>query len=154
MVCPEIGTLLWRFHCAAHGDVFPPTQPSPPLPTRSAAWTRAAIQLYKNPAGFRQDLLDYPNYPVEERADDIRPLLDAGYEEQLLLSHDTAPYFYRTLWQEEKRESDWVAIQGRLVDADPVGCGAETERGGYHESGGQQDSDRQSEESAGVLMTQ
>jgi predicted metal-dependent phosphotriesterase family hydrolase len=44
---------------------------------------------------------------VEDRAEYIRPLLDAGYEEQLLLSHDTVPYFYRTFWQEEKREADW-----------------------------------------------
>ncbi|MCY4515225.1 MAG: hypothetical protein OXC69_08865 [Candidatus Tectomicrobia bacterium] len=53
------------------------------------------------------DRIGYPNYPVEDRADYIRPLLDGGYEDQLLLSHDTVPYFYRTFWQEEKRESDW-----------------------------------------------
>ena len=53
------------------------------------------------------DRIGYPNYPVEDRAEYIRPLLDAGYEDQLLLSHDTVPYFYRTFWQEEKRESDW-----------------------------------------------
>ena len=53
------------------------------------------------------DRIGYPNYPVEDRAEYLRPLLDAGYEDQLLLSHDTVPYFYRTFWQEEKRESDW-----------------------------------------------
>ena len=53
------------------------------------------------------DRIGYPNYPVEDRADYIQPLLDAGYEDQVLLSHDTVPYFYRTFWQEEKRESDW-----------------------------------------------
>jgi len=53
------------------------------------------------------DRIGYPNYPVEDRAEYIRPLLDAGYEDQVLLSHDTVPYFYSTFWQEEKRESDW-----------------------------------------------
>ena len=53
------------------------------------------------------DRIGYPNYPVEDRAEYIRPLLDAGYEGQILLSHDTVPYFYRTFWQEEKRETDW-----------------------------------------------
>ena len=53
------------------------------------------------------DRIGYPNYPVEDRADYLRPLLDGGYEDQLLLSHDTVPYFYRTFWQAEKRESDW-----------------------------------------------
>ena len=37
----------------------------------------------------------------------IKPLVDAGFEDQLLLSHDAVPYFYKTFWQEEKRESDW-----------------------------------------------
>ena len=32
------------------------------------------------------DRIGYPNYPVEDRAEYIRPLLDAGYEDQLLLS--------------------------------------------------------------------
>ena len=49
------------------------------------------------------DRIGYPNYPVEDRAEYIRPLLDAGYEDQVLLSHDTVPYFYSTFWQEEKR---------------------------------------------------
>lgn len=53
------------------------------------------------------DRIGYPNYPVEDRAEYIRPLLEGGYEDQLLLSHDTVPYFYRTFWQGEKRESDW-----------------------------------------------
>ena len=53
------------------------------------------------------DRIGYPNYPVEDRADYIRPLMDSGYEDQILLSHDTVPYFYRTFWQEAKRESDW-----------------------------------------------
>ena len=53
------------------------------------------------------DRIGYPNYPVEDRAEYIRPLLDAGHGDQLLLSHDTVPYFYRTFWQEEKREADW-----------------------------------------------
>lgn len=53
------------------------------------------------------DRIGYENYPVDNRAEFIKPLVDAGYENQLLLSHDTVPYFYKTFWQEEKRETDW-----------------------------------------------
>jgi predicted metal-dependent phosphotriesterase family hydrolase len=35
-------------------------------------------------------------------------MVDAGFEDQLLISHDAAPYFYTTFWQKEKRESDWL----------------------------------------------
>jgi predicted metal-dependent phosphotriesterase family hydrolase len=37
--------------------------------------------------------------------------VDAGFENQLLLSHDAAPYFYQTFWQEEKPESDWLHVK-------------------------------------------
>ena len=37
----------------------------------------------------------------------MEALVDAGFENQLLLSHDAVPYFYKTFWQKEKRESDW-----------------------------------------------
>lgn len=53
------------------------------------------------------DRIGYDNYPVDNRAEFIKPLVDAGFEDQLLLSHDAVPYFYKTFWQEEKRESDW-----------------------------------------------
>jgi phosphotriesterase-related protein len=53
------------------------------------------------------DRIGSGKYPVENRAEFIKPLLDAGFEDQLLLSHDAVPYFYKTFWQNEKRESDW-----------------------------------------------
>jgi len=53
------------------------------------------------------DRIGSGKYPVENRAEFIQPLLDAGFEDQLLVSHDAVPYFYKTFWQKEKRESDW-----------------------------------------------
>lgn len=53
------------------------------------------------------DRIGYDNYPVDNRAEFIKPVVDAGFEDQLLLAHDAVPYFYKTFWQEEKRESDW-----------------------------------------------
>ncbi len=53
------------------------------------------------------DRIGSGKYPVENRAEFIKPLLDAGFEDQLLVSHDAVPYFYKTFWQKEKRESDW-----------------------------------------------
>lgn len=53
------------------------------------------------------DRIGYDNYPVDNRAEFITPLVEAGFEDRLLLSHDAVPYFYKTFWQEEKRESDW-----------------------------------------------
>jgi phosphotriesterase-related protein len=53
------------------------------------------------------DRIGYDNYPVDNRSELIKPLIEAGFEDQLLLSHDAVPYFYKTFWQEEKREEDW-----------------------------------------------
>jgi len=53
------------------------------------------------------DRIGSEKYPLENRAEFIKPLVDAGFEDQLLLSHDAVPYFYKTFWQKEKRESDW-----------------------------------------------
>ena len=53
------------------------------------------------------DRIGSERYPVENRAEFIKPLLDAGFEDQLLISHDAVPFFYKTFWQKEKRESDW-----------------------------------------------
>jgi phosphotriesterase-related protein len=53
------------------------------------------------------DRIGSEKYPVDDRAEFIKPLVDAGLEDQLLLSHDAVPYFYKTFWQKEKRESDW-----------------------------------------------
>jgi phosphotriesterase-related protein len=53
------------------------------------------------------DRIGSEKYPVANRAEFIKPLVEAGFEDQLLLSHDTVPYFYKTFWQKEKRESDW-----------------------------------------------
>ena len=57
------------------------------------------------------DRIGYDNYPVDNRAEFIKPLVDAGFEDQLLLSHDAVPFFYRMFWQEQKRESDWLHVK-------------------------------------------
>jgi predicted metal-dependent phosphotriesterase family hydrolase len=54
------------------------------------------------------DRIGYEKYPWENRVEFIKPMVDAGFEDQLLISHDAAPYFYTTFWQKEKRESDWL----------------------------------------------
>jgi phosphotriesterase-related protein len=53
------------------------------------------------------DRIGYENYPVDNRAEFIKPLVDDGFEDQLLISHDAVPYFYKTFWEATKRESDW-----------------------------------------------
>jgi phosphotriesterase-related protein len=57
------------------------------------------------------DRIGYDNYPVDNRAEFIKPLVDAGFEDQLLVSHDAVPYFYKTFWQERKREADWLHVK-------------------------------------------
>ena len=57
------------------------------------------------------DRIGSDNYPVDNRAEFIKPLVDAGFEDQLLLSHDAVPFFYRTFWQEQKREADWLHVK-------------------------------------------
>ena len=98
------------------------------------------------------DRIGYPNYPVEDRAEYIRPLLDAGYEDQLLPEPRHRSLFLPDVLAGGEERVGLVAVQGRPVDVDPVGGGAETERGRYHQAGGQQDPDRQPEEDIGVLM--
>lgn len=56
------------------------------------------------------DRIGSDNYPVANRAEFLKPLVDAGFEDQLLLSHDMVPYFYKTFWEKDKRESDWLLV--------------------------------------------
>jgi phosphotriesterase-related protein len=56
---------------------------------------------------FEREIGFYANYPLENLAEFIKPLLAAGYEGQLLLSHDAFPYFFNSYGTEEKPESEW-----------------------------------------------
>lgn len=56
---------------------------------------------------FEREIGFYAKYPLDNRAEFIKPLVDAGYEDQLVMSHDAFPYFYNSYGTEEKPESDW-----------------------------------------------
>jgi phosphotriesterase-related protein len=56
---------------------------------------------------FERQIGFYAKYPLENRAEFIKPLVTAGYEDQLLMSHDAFPYFYNSYGTEEKPESAW-----------------------------------------------
>jgi len=56
---------------------------------------------------FEKEIAFYAKYPLENLAEFIKPLVDAGYEDQLVMSHDAFPYFYSSYGTEEKPGSDW-----------------------------------------------
>ena len=56
---------------------------------------------------FERQIGFYAKYALENRAEFIKPLVAAGYEDQLVMSHDAFPYFYNSWGTEEKPESDW-----------------------------------------------
>ncbi len=56
------------------------------------------------------DRIDHENYGIEKQARQIVKLIEAGFVQQVLLSHDHAPYYFPNYAVEQKRPEDWKAL--------------------------------------------
>ena len=56
------------------------------------------------------DRVDHKEYEVDKQARQIKHLLDGGFEKQILLSHDHAPYYYPGFADRKKRPDGWKAL--------------------------------------------
>lgn len=57
------------------------------------------------------DRVDHENYGIDKQARQIAKLLEAGFVQQVLLSHDHAPYYFPHYTAEQKRAADWKALE-------------------------------------------
>ena len=56
------------------------------------------------------DRVDHKKYECDKQARLIKALLNSGFEKQILLSHDHAPYYYPEFTAEKKSAEKWMAL--------------------------------------------
>ena len=57
------------------------------------------------------DRVDHEDYGIDKQARQIVSLVEAGFVEQVLLSHDHAPYYYPDFAAELKSSNEWKALE-------------------------------------------
>jgi phosphotriesterase-related protein len=57
------------------------------------------------------DRVDHKEYGIEKQARQIARLVEAGFVNQLLVSHDHAPYYFPEFTAENKRAEGWKALE-------------------------------------------
>lgn len=57
------------------------------------------------------DRVDHENYGIDKQARQVAKLVEAGFVQQVLLSHDHAPYYFPNYTAEQKRPEDWKALE-------------------------------------------
>jgi predicted metal-dependent phosphotriesterase family hydrolase len=57
------------------------------------------------------DRVDHNDYGIEKQARQIARLVEAGFVDQLLVSHDHSPYYFPKFTAENKRPEDWKALE-------------------------------------------
>jgi phosphotriesterase-related protein len=57
------------------------------------------------------DRVDHQEYGIEKQARQIARLVEAGHVDQLLVSHDHAPYYFPAFTAENKTAEDWKALE-------------------------------------------
>ena len=57
------------------------------------------------------DRVDHKEYGIEPQARQIVRLAEAGFIDQVLVSHDHAPYYFPNFASETKRPEDWKALE-------------------------------------------
>jgi phosphotriesterase-related protein len=56
------------------------------------------------------DRVDHKEYGIEKQARQIARMVEAGFADQLLVSHDRAPYYFPEFAAANKRADDWKAL--------------------------------------------
>lgn len=56
------------------------------------------------------DRVAHETYPVDSQAKQILRLIEAGFVNQVLVSHDHVPYFFEKFTEQTKSASDWKAL--------------------------------------------
>ncbi len=57
------------------------------------------------------DRVDHKEYGIEKQARQIARMVEAGFADRLLVSHDHAPYYFPEFAAVNKRAEDWTALE-------------------------------------------